>query len=133
VLGIRANLIPVPTRSALIEAVNSGEYNLVAFYSFGYDPSLLNSYFLSTGSENWTGYASQELDNLLIEGVRQRDPNVRRSLYAQVQRLIMDEALILPIRDYVNLNGVAANVQGLTFDAYGWFPLLPNLTLQPTS
>lgn len=129
ILGIQATLKPVPTRNALIEAVNSGEYNLVAFYSFGYDPSVLNPYFLSTGNDNWTGYANPELDNLLLEGVRQRDPNVRRSLYAQVQRLIMDEALILPIRDYVNLNGATANVQGLAFDAYGWFPLLPNVSL----
>ena len=39
----------------------------------------------------------------------------------------MEQALILPIRDYVNLNGSRVGITGLSFDAYGWFPLLNNL------
>jgi hypothetical protein len=38
--------------------------------------------------------------------------------------------LLVPIRDYVNLNGYNARVEGLAYDAYGWFPLLANLRLQ---
>ena len=41
----------------------------------------------------------------------------------------MNQALILPIRDYVNLNGVRTSVQNLAYDAFGWFPLLPNVTV----
>ena len=44
-IGISAKLQPVPTLSALQEQVNSGEYNLVAFYSFGLDPSSLKQLF----------------------------------------------------------------------------------------
>jgi peptide/nickel transport system substrate-binding protein len=127
-VGIGANLIPVPSRNVLLGTVNQGEYNLVAFYSFGIDPFLLNEYFLSSGSLNWSRVANAELDALLIEGARQSDFQIRRDIYAQVQRLIMTEALILPIRDYVNLNGVSARLHGLTFDAYGWFPNLNNVT-----
>jgi peptide/nickel transport system substrate-binding protein len=128
-IGIRANLEPVPTRNTLIEAVKTGEYNLVAYYTFGLDPSFLNQFFLSDSPDNWTGYANPDLDNTLLEAERQTDANARQSLYAQAQRLIMDEALILPIRDYVNLNAASANLQGLTFDSYGWFPLLDNVTM----
>lgn len=128
-IGIRATLEPVPTRNALIEAVKTGEYNLVAYYTFGLDPSFLNQFFLSDSPDNWTGYANPGLDNTLLEAERQTDVNARQSLYAQAQRLIMDEALILPIRDYVNLNAASANLQGLTFDSYGWFPLLDNVTI----
>jgi hypothetical protein len=39
----------------------------------------------------------------------------------------MEQALILPIRDTVNLNGAKASLNGLTYDAYGWFPLLANV------
>jgi hypothetical protein len=45
-------------------------------------------------------------------------------LYAQVQRIIMNEALVLPIRDQVNLNASGAIITDLSFDPYGWFPLL---------
>lgn len=125
-VGIRARLEPVPTFGALLERVTSGEFNLVAFNAFGVDPSFLNQYFLTDGSNNWTGFGSIELDNILNEATHQTDDTVRAALYAQAQRIIMDEALILPIRDYVNLNGSSAALQGLTFDAYGWFPLLAN-------
>lgn len=128
-IGVRAVLEPVPTRSALLERVKEGQYNLVAFYSFGLDPVFLNQYFLGDSPDNWTGYSNPDLDNILREAARAGDPNTRRSLYAQAQRIIMDEALILPIRDYVNLNAASAALKGLTFDSFGWFPLLNAVTV----
>lgn len=125
-LGIRTELIPVPTRGALFEEVGKGEFNLVAWYDFGADPALLNQYYLSDGTLNWTGYTNATLDGLLIQAVATTDPGSRAALYAQVQQIIMQEALILPIRDYVNLNGASTRIQNLHFDRYGWFPLLPN-------
>jgi peptide/nickel transport system substrate-binding protein len=131
-IGVRVVLQSVPTFSALIEKINAGEYNLVAFYSFGLDPAFLNSFFTTEGSNNWTNFSSPELDTLLHDAVRQTDTNVRNDLYAQAQRLIMDEALILPIRDYVNLNAAQSSMTELKFDSYGWFPILNNLALSET-
>jgi peptide/nickel transport system substrate-binding protein len=127
-IGVRTILQPVPTLTALREKVQSGEYNLVAFYSFGLDPAFLNDYYMSGGNTNWTGFSSPDLDSLLQNAVHQTDPNTRRDLYAQVQQIIMDEALVLPIRDYVNLNAAQSTLTGLAFDAYGWFPILNNLS-----
>jgi peptide/nickel transport system substrate-binding protein len=128
-LQIQVNLIPVPDLSTLLNRVQEGEYNLVAFYSFGIDPALLQSFFTTNGAHNWTGFSSPELDQILAEGSRQLDPGTRGRLYAQAQEIIMDNALILPIREYVNLNGVSNQVQNLTFDSYGWFPLMANTAL----
>jgi peptide/nickel transport system substrate-binding protein len=128
-IGVRTVLQAVPTLTALNERVQTGEYNLVAYYTFGLDPSFLNSFFTTDGSTNWTGFSSPNLDNLLNEAIHQTDSNVRSNLYAQAQQMIMDEALILPIRDYVNLTATQSTIKGLTFDAYGWFPLLPNASL----
>ncbi len=128
-VGIRLNLDQVPSRGLLTEHVQAGEYNLVAWYEFGVDPSFLNRYFTSRGANNWTGFADSSVDGLLADATRQKDPALRGNLYSQAQRLIMEQALILPIRDYVNINGVSTSLQGLTFDAYGWFPLLNNVTV----
>jgi peptide/nickel transport system substrate-binding protein len=108
--------------------VQSGAYNLVAFDTPGLDPALLNDFFLSSGSLNWTGFASQELDELLTRATAQTDEASRQALYDRAQQIIMEEALVLPIRDYVNLNASRSSVQNLTFDPYGWFPLLNNVT-----
>ncbi|MBC7809606.1 MAG: hypothetical protein H7175_00570, partial [Burkholderiales bacterium] len=50
-------------------------------------------------------------------------------LYGQIQAYIMDQAVVLPIRDPVNLNAGSAAVSGLEFDSYGWFPILNNVTV----
>ncbi|MCK6577966.1 MAG: ABC transporter substrate-binding protein [Anaerolineae bacterium] len=128
-IGIRTSIVQVPSRTALLEEVATGAYNLVAWYEFGADPVILNRYFTSSGDLNWTRFNSSELDGLLAEAARQSDDNARRSLYYQSQLQIMEQALILPIRDYVNLNGYRRSLSEISFDAYGWFPLLPNFVL----
>ncbi len=127
-IGVRAVIETAPTRGFVVDAVQEGEYHLVAFYSFGVDPSILNDYYISSGTLNWMHFENTDLDNLLLDAVRQTDAAARASDYTQAQRLIMEQALILPIRDYVNLNGVGQGVGNLAFDVYGWFPLLHNVT-----
>ncbi len=129
-IGIKVNINSVPSATVLRDHVASGGYNLVAWYEFGLDPVFLNRYFSSTGDMNWTGYQDANLDAVLAEAVNQTDTNARLSLYNQAQRTIMEQALILPIRDYVNLNGSRTTLEGLSYDAYGWFPLLNNLTVK---
>jgi peptide/nickel transport system substrate-binding protein len=128
-VGIRAVIEPVPGFTSLIDEVEKGEYNLVSFDAFGLDPVVLNARYLSTGSVNWTGFSSPELDNLLLEASRQTDQETRRVAYGQAQAIMMQQALILPIRDYVNLNAHTNRISGLRFDPYGWFPLLYNVTI----
>lgn len=129
-VGIKAVLKPVPGFPALIGAIEGGDYNLVAFTTSGYDPALLTQYFLSDGASNFTHYRNPELDTALMAAMQETDPGVRRALYGQIQQFIMTEALILPIRDYVNLNATGTTIQGLQFDPYGWFPLMNNVTIE---
>ena len=128
-LGIRMEIETVPTFPALLDAISDGDYNLVAVNTFGLDPVFLNQYYMTGGSSNWTGYSNADLDNLLTEAARQTDDTIRSAMYAQVQRAIMNEALVIPIRDYVNLNASSASVQNLTYDPYGWFPLMFGVSL----
>lgn len=128
-IGINAIIEPVPGFNALREAVEVGDYHLVSFDTPGIDPAFLNDYFLTGAVRNWMNYSNPELDNLLLSGVREGSEAARRGYYAEIQRLVMNDALILPLREYVNLNGASAAIQGLRFDPYGWFPLLYNVTL----
>ncbi|HYO89717.1 MAG TPA: ABC transporter substrate-binding protein [Candidatus Limnocylindrales bacterium] len=129
-IGLRLVLEQVPTRAALLERVGSGDYNLVAYYEFGVDPAFLGRYYGTGGVTNFTGYGDPTLDAILADALRQTDAGARQSLYAQAQQIIMDQALVLPIRDYVNLNGYASQVMELAYDAYGWAPLLANVRFE---
>ncbi len=130
-VGVRAVLDQVPNFNLLTEAVNSGEYNLVSFDTPGIDPAFLNDYFITGGVRNWTGFSSPELDSILQQAVGITDENQRRALYLDAQRIIMNNALILPIREYRNLNAANERIENLQFDAYGWFPILNNVRLIP--
>ncbi len=128
-IGIDVELVFRPTFPDLLKQVESGDYHLVAFYDFGADASLINPYYRSDGRNNWSGYADEELDNWLDEATREPDLERRAELYSLVQWRIMDRAVILPIRDYVNLNGATARLDGIVFSGQGWWPLLRNLQL----
>ena len=112
---------------AAVEAAGKGEHHLAPMVFSGSDPNVLNSTYLSANAEggfNWSRVRDAELDRLLNEGISTLDPNRRAELYAQAQTRIMDLALVLPVRDYVNLNAAKATVKGLRFDRRGWFPWL---------
>jgi peptide/nickel transport system substrate-binding protein len=133
VIGVDSVLKTAPTFSAVLEEVEAAEYNLVAFNGFGIDPSFLAQFYGTDGARNWMNYTDANLDSILALAASEVDPTVRGNAYAQAQQIIMDQALVLPIRDYVNLNGVNRRVLNLQYDPYGWFPLLYPISLTPAS
>jgi peptide/nickel transport system substrate-binding protein len=118
---------------AALEAAREGKHHLIPFNLSSSDPDILRTFFHSSNADsgfNWSKVRDPKLDELLENGARTLDLDRRRELYAEAQQLIMAEALILPIRDYVNLNAASAKVKGLRYDLRGWFPWLYNVYLE---
>ncbi len=130
-VGIELELIQVPNFPALIERQEAGDYDLISFYDFSVDASVLNGYYLSNGNSNWSGFADSEVDAWLADATRSPDDETRAVLYGSIQNRIMEQAVILPVREYVNLNGTTARLDGVIFTAQGWWPLLRNFQLEP--
>ena len=126
---LKTELLAYP---AALQAASEGKHHLIPFTFSGSDPGILRSAFHSANADggfNWAKVRDAQLDAWLDQGEQVLDTEERAMVYAQIQRSIMDQALIVPIRDYVNLNGVSARVQGLQFDAQGWFPWLYDVKL----
>jgi peptide/nickel transport system substrate-binding protein len=118
---------------AALDAARQGKHNLMPFTFSGTDPDLLETFFASknlTGF-NWSKVSDPQLDQWLEQGAATIDPARRTALYAQIQERIMDQALILPVRDYVNITAASSKVRDLRFDVRGWFPLLYDVHLEP--
>lgn len=128
-MGIDLELRVVPNLAGVLAEQKKGEYNLIAFNDYGVDASVLNRFYLSNSTSNWTGFKNPELDSWITNATQTVDDTKRAEFYAKIQKRIMEQALILPIRDTVNLNGIKTGLNGLSYDAYGWFPLLANLTV----
>ncbi len=127
-LGVAVNGQVVSYPEAL-EVADQGAHHLIPFNLSGSDPDILRKFFHSQAGFNWSSVEDPEMDDWLERGARTLDRAERTALYSQVQLRVMDHALVIPIRDYVNLNGVSERVQGLRFDAQGWFPWLVDLTV----
>ncbi len=125
-IAVESRVVSYPEALSIADA---GTYHLIPFNLSGSDPDILRKFFHSQGSFNWAKAGDAELDSWLEEAARISDPEQRSVLYSQVQHRVMDQALVIPVRDYVNLNGVQAQVEGLRFDSQGWFPWLIDVTL----
>ncbi len=129
-IGVDLQLEEVTFTTALA-AVAANDYGIIFWSESGTDGDLLTSFFHSApiGQRNWSQVASPELDRLLNAARTETDQSKRSALYVEVQQRIMAEALVIPIRDYVNLNGVRSCVGDLSFDSRGWYPKLYDLKL----
>jgi peptide/nickel transport system substrate-binding protein len=124
-IGIKVKSVPVATREALKAQVANNDYNLVGFSEFGTDPALLNSFFSTDGEYNWSRVANTQLDDLLADGLKQNEEG-RRQIYAGIEQYIMEQALVLPVVDFIRLDGVSRSTDNLLFDHSG-IPILVNV------
>lgn len=131
-IGVEVEIRQVPNFPGILGEYTRNDYNLIAFNDSGLDATLLNRFYRSDGSLNFSKFVSTDLDAYLDRAMASTDDSERATLYGQAQLLIMDNALVLPIRDVVNLNGASVTVENLQYDPYGWFPLLANVTIKPT-
>ncbi|MGD1992805.1 MAG: ABC transporter substrate-binding protein [Anaerolineae bacterium] len=116
--------------SEALALAGEGAHHLIPFTLSSSEPDILRKFFHSQATFNWSLVNDPEMDMWLEQAARIADREDRAELYSDVQLRVMDEALIIPIRDYVNLNGVSNRVENLEFDAQGWFPWLINITLE---
>ena len=113
-----------------LEVAGEGRHHLMPFNLSGSDPDILRKFFHSQAGFNWSKVDDGQLDAWLEEAARASDWAERTALYSRVQLYVMDRALVVPIRDYVNLNGTSDQVRGLRFDAQGWFPWLIDVEIE---
>ncbi|MES0344338.1 MAG: ABC transporter substrate-binding protein [Anaerolineales bacterium] len=129
-IGIDVELTIAPGFGMLKKVQTSGDYHAIGINFFGTDPDLLRSFYASDGFYNWTGFSDPEIDRMLNEAARSSlAPDHRKELYNQIVQAITNNALVLPIRDYVNLVVFHQRIEGLKFSAQGWFPTLIDIQL----
>jgi len=129
--GIGVNLIvePAPGKTQLDNLIRSGAYDLIPVSEHGIDPGILGRVYYDN-SPYWPSRAQHPaLNDMLRQAAQETDPASRRAQYYGIQARLMNEALLLPISEYVRLRAVSAQVAGLRYDAYGFYPLLANVKI----
>ncbi len=126
-VGVNSQIVSYPEA---LQLAGEGQHHLIPFNLSSSDPDILRQFFHSQAGFNWAKVEDAELDGWLETAALASDRAERITLYSQAQLRVMEQALVIPVRDYVNLNGVSNQVQGLDFDAQGWFPWLIDVTVE---
>ncbi len=130
-LGAEVSLEVAPGFGPLKQAQTTADYHAIGINFFGSDPDLLRPFYYSQGLYNWSGVDDPQIDEVLTLAVQaSSDLTERQTCYTQLAEIIREQALILPIRDYVNLVINRTGLEGLRFSSQGWFPFLIDLHLK---
>ena len=133
-IGIDVNLNVMPSWPQFSSAGRNGEHGMMPYFQPASDPHFaLTSFFhsanIGTGI-NFTRYRDETLDRLLDEGSQTTDAAERARIYDEVQRIVMDNALIVPVYLVYNNTVVRAEVKDLRFDKRGWYAWLYDVYIE---
>lgn len=118
------------TKAKQDELILSDEYEVLVIRWVAVDPSVLGVLFFSRNIPapgkfkfNWARFGSPELDRLLRQSEAAVNPQQRGKLLAEIQKFVLDRALILPIHVSAQPIGYKKSIQGLKF-AQGFWQVL---------
>ena len=135
-LGIEVSLQSMDLRP-FVQAVRRGD---VAVFRLGWeagepDPgAYLYPLFHSSevGLDNLSRFEDEEVDALLDEARREADQRIALSLYREAERLILDQAPVIPLLWYRHSRVVAPDVNDLVLSPFGRIDLA-RVSLEPAS
>ena len=127
--GIALNVEKV-TKAKQDEMVMHGQYNMGEIRWVAVDPSVLDIPFFSRNVPapgkfkfNWSRYGSPELDRILRQADALVDVKQRQQALAQVQKYVLDHALMFPVHVSIQPVGYRRTVHNLKF-AQGYWQVL---------
>jgi peptide/nickel transport system substrate-binding protein len=100
---------------AWLAANVKGDMNLTPLQFTGVDPDALHSWFLPKQYFNWSHYSDPTLTKLILQGQQITDQAQRQTIYSQVQKIIMDQALEMPIHQNIDLVVMNKNLKGVGY------------------
>ena len=107
------------------DAVRAGEHNTQNWWDTWTDPSGLRVLYHSANADGGTNrnrYRNEAMDALLDEAAGTADPDARVALYAEIQKLVADEAIMVFFNDPYLLYGQTASLQGVKYLGGGNLP-----------
>lgn len=124
-VGVKVN-IQTGTDAWWQESGIRGDHHMLSESISGSDPYVLRWHFhsenIGTGFSR-TRFRDARLDELLENGHTETDPAMRREIYGEVQQIIMDNALIIPIEEGTFSLAFKKNIKNVALDArvyYTW-------------
>jgi peptide/nickel transport system substrate-binding protein len=129
-VGIKVNVVEVPSLGALIADVQKGSYDIAGVDDSEADPSVLTDFFDSADQPtpsvfgiNWSHLDSQDVNNWLEQG-SSLSGAARLSAYDSVQSYTVSAAVAIPVYVPLFIYVYSNTLHGVGFDASTEYPQL---------
>ena len=122
--GFRVNLQQLEDAAAWDAAV-AGDHNVTNMGSISFEAAVLLPSFQSANIAQgyaFTRYRNPVLDATLDEAAQAVDAAAKTDAYARAQRLIMEQALVVPVYNFTRILAVRGQFPGVTIDWENWYP-----------
>jgi peptide/nickel transport system substrate-binding protein len=107
-----------------IDSAKAGKFHAAAIGWVSSDPIILEQFYHSKNIDsgfNWPRYNDAHMDDILDQASASTDAAERGVLYAEVQKIAMEQATVYPVHDNVGISASAANVVGIVADIRGFY------------
>ena len=129
-VDVAIEIVPGPVQ---LEMVNARDFDLIYERQRSPDPMLMdmlwNSAYDVVGGWAWTGFVDEELDGIVGQLRVIPDQETRCGLAREAQRIIMENALMLPTLSEPIFYAVSDEVHGFELASEGQFYFLHNVEL----
>ncbi|MCP1132103.1 ABC transporter substrate-binding protein [Paenibacillus polysaccharolyticus] len=130
-LGIAVEV--VITKDIATVIYQNWDYDLYGNSQVNSDPNALYAFYHTSAEgerPTLSGLTDPKIDQLLEQGAVETDSAKRVDIYSQIQKYLIEQAVILPIYVFPYTVVASKNVEGIKFDALG-YPLFNDVRIQP--
>ncbi len=131
-IGVKIDLNGL-AQAGYFNAVRAGQHNLQFWIETATDPDVVRVLFYSKNADGGTNrnrYKNPEMDKLIDDAAGSTDPAKRKTLYAQIQKKALDEAVMVFFTDAINIFAYQkAKVRDPLLDWSANYPLFYDATL----
>jgi peptide/nickel transport system substrate-binding protein len=119
-IGVEVEIITLDTNASL-DAANKGQHHIVMTGVVASDPSNIALLYHSRnyGGYDWSRIKDAAFDKMWDDAAAEVDRDKRLAMYGDIQKLIMNNAWILPGQVIVRNNFYSAKIKGVKPDARG--------------
>ncbi len=112
-LGLQVEVAPVD-RAVVSKMRTDKTYQILPGSITRFDTDQYLSTFFTTGaSSNAMGYSNKKVDELIASARKLVDPNKRKDVYVQVQKLIAEDAAVIPVGSCDSIFVARTTLKGL--------------------
>jgi peptide/nickel transport system substrate-binding protein len=130
-VGMNAKVITLSTTAWLASAAAAGTKGSTSLTPSQYvavDSDGLSAWFLPAEYLNWSHYTNPTLTELLEQGRTTTSTHARAVIYQETSKLIMQQALMMPMHENQDLTMMSSKLKGVTYEG-GGFELFYDATL----